>query len=139
MWYAMAARPGAEVMVNLKSGMQPDAFRRAVELAERQREVNPKDPQVWASLAVYEGKLGNKQKSTEEIDQALRLGPQDVSVVFKSALVCELAGRRDRALEALAAAIDKGYSMQEIRTAVDLEQLRQDPRYRKLVENRASR
>ncbi|HYM13616.1 MAG TPA: tetratricopeptide repeat protein, partial [Bryobacterales bacterium] len=117
----------------------PDAFRRAVELAERQREVNPKDAQVWASLAVYHAKLGNQQKAGEEIEQALRLGPQDVSVVFKSALVYELTGRRDRALEALAAAIGKGYSMQEIRTAADLEQLRQDPRYRKLVDYRAFR
>ena len=30
MWYAIAARPGAAVMVNLKPGVRPDAFRRAI-------------------------------------------------------------------------------------------------------------
>lgn len=111
-----------------------EAYRLAAQLAEDHLAVNPKDAQVRSRLAHYSVKLGNKQKAQAEIEEALRTAPKNVNVLFRSAIVYELIGNRDRALSQLSAALDAGYSIEEIRTAADLEELHKDPRYKKMIE-----
>ena len=120
-------------------GRAPEAYRRAVQLAERQLTINPADAPARASLASYYAKLGRKENALAAIEQARRLAPANMNVLFRSALVYELTSHRDRALNALEAALDGGYSLEEIRRARDLEELRKDPRYQRLLDRRSSR
>jgi serine/threonine-protein kinase len=116
-----------------------EAFRLAAQLAEDRLAVNPKDSLARARMAQYWAKLGNREKALAEIEQALGTAPKQVNVLFRAAIVYELTGNRDRALKALNAAIEGGYSIEEIRAAADLEELHKDPRYRRMMEGRASR
>ncbi len=117
----------------------PDAYRRAAELAEKQLSVNPKDASVRASLAGYLVKLGRRDEALAQIERARKLAPDEPSVLFRSALVYEQAGDRGRALTALGSAIVNGYSMAEIQGARELSELRNDPRYKVLVQRAAAR
>ena len=114
------------------------AYAHAVELARERLAVNSKDGAARASLASYLIAVGDKRQALEEIERAVELSPKDENVLFRSALVYELAGDRGRALEALASAAANGYSMAVIRAASDLAELRKDPRYRELVEGRSA-
>jgi serine/threonine-protein kinase len=117
----------------------PEAYSMAVKLAKQQLSVNPKNARVRASLAGYLAMLGQKQEALEQIEQARRLEPDNQNVLFRSALVYESAGQRDRALRALGAVISNGYSLAEIEGARDLAELRNDPRYRELVKGKPQR
>ena len=117
----------------------PEAYSMAVKQAEQRLSVNPKDARVRASLAGYLAVLGRKREALAQIEQARRLAPDNQNVLFRSALVYESAGQRDQALRALEAAIANGYSPAEIEGARDLAELRNDPRYRKLVEGKPQR
>jgi tetratricopeptide (TPR) repeat protein len=117
----------------------PEAYSMAVKQAEQRLSVNPKDARVRASLAGYLAVLGRKREALAQIEQARRLAPDNQNVLFRSALVYESAGQRDQALRALDAAIANGYSPAEIEGARDLAELRNDPRYRKLVKGKPQR
>jgi serine/threonine-protein kinase len=107
-----------------------EAYRKAVELLGRELEVNPRSAEPWSRLAIHEAALGRTGEALASIEKALRLEPRDGQVLFRSALVHEEAGRRERALEAVQAALDAGYSPEEIGKAPPLQALREDPRYR---------
>ena len=113
----------------------PEAFKHAVELATRELEVNSKDSTARSSLAYYLMRLGDKRRALEEIKQAGTSAPDDPDVLFWTALVYELAGNREKALNALASAAAGGYSLAVIRAASDLDELRKDTRYQDLVEH----
>ena len=114
----------------------PEAYSMAIKLARQELSVNPKDGRVRASLAGYLDMLGQKQEALEQIEQARRLDPDNQNVVFRSALVYESSGQRDRALRALGTVIANGYSLAEIEGARDLAELRNDPRYRDLLKGK---
>ncbi len=117
----------------------PEAYSMAIKLAKQQLSVNPKDGRVRASLAGYLDMLGQKQEALEQIEQARRLEPDNQNVLFRSVLVYESAGQRDRALRALGTVISHGYSLAEIEGTRDLAELRNDPRYRDLVKGKPQR
>lgn len=118
------------------SGREDDAnvaYARAVQLAIEALRVNAKAPGVYASLARYHVFSGEHRRALEAIAQARALAPLDLPVTFNAAVVYEHTGQRDRALEALALAINGGYSPVEIARNPDLKELRTDPRYAVLM------
>jgi tetratricopeptide (TPR) repeat protein len=115
----------------------PEAYRRAIELGEQSLGINPRDAGVHARLATYWAALGEKDTSLEEIDKALKIEHSGY-VQYRAALVYEQAGYHDRALRSVQSALELGYSLMEIQNAVPLKSLREDPRYRKLLDQRTS-
>jgi hypothetical protein len=73
-----------------------------------------------------------------EIERARRLAPTNVNVLFRAAVVYEVAGNRDRALSVLKSSVEGGYSIDEVRRAADLSELHKDPRYQRLLERQLS-
>ncbi len=67
------------------------------------------------------------------IGKARQLTPANRNVLWNAALVYELAGERDHALEALKAAIRAGQPLEEVRREPALKNLRKDPRYARLL------
>ncbi len=109
-------------------------FRRAVELVDKELSVNPADTQALANLALYQAKLGDSLKAQEAIRRALAGKDADSEIRFKASIVYALAGNRPAAWRELRAALDGGFSREEVRTEPELASLRQDPRFISLLE-----
>ncbi len=106
------------------------AYGKAVELAEAQLAVNPKNATLLSQVAVYEAKMKNFGAAETRMRLALKLAPADSAILYRSALVLELSGQRRRSLDALSAALAAGYSLNVVEREPELNSLRQDPHYR---------
>jgi len=80
--------------------------------------------------------LGEHRRAVEEIERALQMAPTDSAAHYRAALVYEQEGRRDRALREVEDALRLHYRLLEIQRAPPLAALRQDPRFRALVQGR---
>ena len=105
------------------------AYEQAIQFANSQLQVNPKQPGLLSLVAFYYAKAGEKKKAEDEIHQALKIAPADSSVLFESALVSELAGDRKKALSTLHAALSAGYSLNLVEREPELARLRDDRHY----------
>jgi len=109
------------------------AYRQAIALVEKELAVHPNDSMLLASEALYYAKLGEKAPALAGIGKALQQKPLDVAAHFKAGIVYELAGQRDRALAELQSALKAGYSSEEITKERELERMRSDSRFQKLI------
>jgi Flp pilus assembly protein TadD len=108
-------------------------YRRAISLAQRSLEVNPKDAISWMLLAFYSARSGDTEHVDGYANRALQLGAADPYVHYYAALVALERGDADGVLAALGRAVELGYPPQLIRAAPDFTSLRNDARFRKLV------
>jgi eukaryotic-like serine/threonine-protein kinase len=115
--------------VSGRRGKAAEAYRQAIRLAERDLAVNPRNAELRASLALYTIGISDTQRALTEIAQARKLAPESWTVLFRAALVYEMAGRRDEALQALEGALKQGCPFAEVQRHPDLAELRRDPRY----------
>jgi tetratricopeptide (TPR) repeat protein len=111
------------------------AYCKAIELAQGQLAINPKDDSTRALLATYYSGLGQSQLALTNIEEACSQAIGDVQIAFLSALVHEQAGQRERALAELERAARGGYSKLEILQHPDLVDLRKDPLFLSISNN----
>jgi tetratricopeptide (TPR) repeat protein len=104
-------------------------YAEALRLARKRLEVNPRDARALALTAVVEAKLGDAGAAERHIAEARALSPASSDIVYKSAVVHALAGRRDEALGALEKALDMGFRAWEARVDDDLASLRKSGRF----------
>jgi tetratricopeptide (TPR) repeat protein len=109
------------------------AYRTAIRLFEQRLQVNPRDAQTLASLAVLWSKVGEDKVAMARIQEADALAPNDVRVMFYAAVVHARAGRSDAALQQLRRAVDNGFSRSQIRDEEDFESLSTLPAFKALV------
>jgi serine/threonine-protein kinase len=105
------------------------AYENAIRLVRERLAATPNDAETRSSLAVYLAKLGDTAGALAELAQVEKVPGRGKGILFKTALVYELAGDRDKALAALGRAIGAGYSRHEIANEPELAALRSDPRY----------
>jgi serine/threonine-protein kinase len=110
-----------------------ETYQKAIQLAQKELEINPKDGLVLSRLARYYAASGNNEKALVEISKARKFAPENVEVLQVSIRVYELANHREQALQALEVYLKRGGSMEEIRKDPDLSELRKDQRYQQLV------
>ena len=118
------------VMVPPLRGRGTDAYRRALQLADGELVLNPRDAELRAAAATYLLGLGDFKRAVLEVTQARELAPDQVNFLFLAALVHEAAGQRPQALRLLEEAARKGYAPIEIQRHPQLAQLRADPGFR---------
>ena len=106
-----------------------DAYLRAIELSRQQLAVNAKDADLLGRMSFYLAKTSECREALTRIDEARRLAPDRVPLLFKSAKVAEVCHQRDSAIRYLESAIRKGYPRREIEQDPNLEQLRRTPAY----------
>ena len=106
------------------------AYAKAIDLATAQLAVTPNDATLLSQIAVYHAKAGHLPEAERFIHGALAVAPHDPSVLYSSALVLEIAGRRRQSLAALHAALGSGYSVSVVEKDPELAALRADPAYR---------
>jgi len=116
-----------------KEGESKDAYQRAIALFEKELAVNPLNVQARANCAMYRSQLGDNERALAELNSALKLKSEDGFVLSRAALVYEQAGMRDQALAAVEGAIRGGFQ-NEVENWPPLHSLRQDRRYRELME-----
>jgi tetratricopeptide (TPR) repeat protein len=108
-------------------------YARAIGLAERALEVNPRDSNALGSLALYEAKSGGLEKALLLIGQALAIAPKDVDVLSEAVEVYTQAGEQQKAFDCLKNAVQAGYPHFELEANPELAGLRNDPRYREIM------
>jgi eukaryotic-like serine/threonine-protein kinase len=118
------------------SAKMHESYRRAVQLAQDELTQRPADANVRSSLALYLVRDGQTPRALAEIEQVLSQKDLPPAVLFKAALVAELADQRAKSLALLGQALDSGYRLREISAEPDLVKLRADPEYHKLVARR---
>jgi serine/threonine protein kinase/tetratricopeptide (TPR) repeat protein len=114
-------------------GRAADAYRKALELGEEQRRVNPRDAHMLSYLAEYHAMLGEKQRAQLRIGEAEKLAPRDPEVLYYAAMVYVQAGDQKKSLDKLERAVAAGYPAAGVRDTPNFSVLESDPRFRALI------
>jgi serine/threonine protein kinase/tetratricopeptide (TPR) repeat protein len=105
----------------------------AIQLAERDLGVNPRDTDALGYLALYEAKSGEPEKALPFIAQALALAPKDINVLGMAVEVYAVVGDQQKALQCLEGAVQGGYPKFELERNPELAGLRDSPKYREVM------
>jgi Flp pilus assembly protein TadD len=109
------------------------AYRKALDLGEEQRKVNPRDAHMLSYLAEYHAMLGEKQKAQLLIGEAEKLAARDPEVLYYAAMVYVQAGDQKKSLDKLESAVAAGYPTAGVRDTPNFSVLQNDPRFRALI------
>ncbi len=112
------------------------AYSRAVELTREELRINPKDASTMTLQAMCLAKLGRAGEASRVAAAANELAPDDIQVVYDTAVVHALAGRETEALAWLRRAIDGGYSATLATDDDDLAALRTLPEFQDVIGRR---
>ena len=104
-------------------------FRRALQMAEEQRSINPLDATVLSHLAECYGMLHERDAALEALGQALSLAPEDVDIMLRAGVLHEQLGARDTALAWIEKAIEHGFPIAQLERLPELVELCSDPRF----------
>jgi tetratricopeptide (TPR) repeat protein len=107
------------------------ALQKAIELAQRQLAVTPKDGDVRADLAEYRARLGDKTGALAEIASIPDAERQ--ALASRLALAFELTGNRAKAIELIRSKLTNPASLTQIKDDPDLEGLWWDPRFQAAI------
>ena len=105
------------------------SYQKAAALLTSALTANPRNGPGWATLAFYHAKIGETADAQADIRNAETQGAKDVQSQFMITQALTLLGKKEDALKLLLACMDKGLSPVEVDLAVDLKEIRKDPRY----------
>jgi len=108
-------------------------YRRAMALAQRSLDVNPKDAVTWILLAYYSARVGDQAQAERCASRARQLSSDDVFVHYYAALIALERQDTASALADLQRALSLGYPVVLVRAAPDFISLRNDARFRQLL------
>jgi serine/threonine protein kinase/Tfp pilus assembly protein PilF len=102
-------------------------YRNALIRAQEEKSVNPHDALLLVTIAGYQAALGHFDDAHRNLENALLIAPENFSVTGYAGRVFENLGERDRALELIKDALEKGYTWSEIESDPHLSDFRKDP------------
>lgn len=101
---------------------------------ERLTEVEPSSVHAWVMLGWCRKRGGRLDLALEAMENLLEASPSEGIGLYNLACYCSLDGQRERALVLLDKAIDREREFREhARTERDLDPLRDDPEFRRIV------
>jgi len=109
------------------------AYRRAIEVAERQLQVNPHDSDMLSELATYYSMLGERNQALRYLTLALQYGHSEKELMFTAAEVYNQLGETGLALEWLAKAVRAGYPVSDFRDSPTFANLAQNSVFQQLI------
>ena len=95
----------------------PEAYRKAMELAEQERALDPNDGRLVIDMADCAGMLGDKPRALALTAEALKLAPEQSEVQYMAADIYETLGDRTSALQCLERALRAGYQRTLLETS----------------------
>ena len=104
-----------------------------MQLAELERQVNPRQAALQAELADAYSMLGRKTDTLEAVAAVERLGSGNAEAMFNVASACEQVGERALALAWLRKAVAAGYPGESVAQSPGLAALRADPGFSRVV------
>jgi eukaryotic-like serine/threonine-protein kinase len=108
-----------------------DAARdRALELLENTVKVTPQDAVTQATLAFFYAQKGLREKALTRVQAALARAPENPNVLELVGETYENLGDRPHALEYIEKAVQKGYSLDDLKSSPDLQGILSDPNFR---------
>jgi len=110
-----------------------ESYVKAADLLARALEANPHRGVSWMTLAFYEAKIGRRGDALDHIQKAESLGATDPKSQLEKAEALALLGRKEEALQLVLECMRKGISTVEVELALDLKEIRTDPRYSQFV------
>ncbi len=110
-----------------------NAYRQAIQFADANIKVNPRDGLTWAYRSTYLAMLDRKDEALISLQKAISFSPQDPDVRLRAALVYNHFGDTDRTIEWLRKAREAGTSASLIRGTPDFDHLSGDPRLQALL------
>ncbi len=110
-----------------------NAYKKAIELADADLKINPRDGLTWAYRSTYLAMLDRKDEALTSLQKAISFSPQDPDVRLRAALVYNHFGDTDRTLEWLQKARAAGTSASLIRGTPDFDHLSGDSRLQALL------
>jgi serine/threonine protein kinase/tetratricopeptide (TPR) repeat protein len=110
-----------------------EAYRRVIELGTRDISINRTDALAHAIIASAYAKLGQHNLSEQFAARAVALGPQDLDVLFASAVVAILNGNEESALHFIQRTLDAGGSRAAIARDPEFTSLHGHEQFKKLV------
>ncbi|HTS49503.1 MAG TPA: protein kinase [Bryobacteraceae bacterium] len=110
------------------------AFRRGLELSEKEITENPRDGLVRSRLAYLCAKLRDSNRAESEIAQALQVSPDDAPTRDMAVKTYDALGERSKALAILVGSPDQ--VLADVRLDADLAGLQNDPQFQQLLASR---
>jgi serine/threonine-protein kinase len=129
---AAALNPNDAVTIgNLADGLRwsgqreraRSTYDRAIGLAYKELQVNPRDATVLAMVALYNAKSGRDDRAADLMKKARAIDPGSPALLYYAAVVDTLGGRHDAALSNLEKALAGGYSAREAAEDPELQPL----------------
>jgi tetratricopeptide (TPR) repeat protein len=112
-----------------------EAMQKELEALQQRVEADPKDVNAHAQLGYLYGQLGNVTKEVEHYREALALYPEYKEIHYNLACAYTDLGQKEKALASLARALELGFSSRQLlETDSDLDALRSEPRFKKLMQ-----
>jgi serine/threonine protein kinase/tetratricopeptide (TPR) repeat protein len=108
-------------------------YGKAIERANAQLEVNPRDATILAFGADYYAMLDQEKPAREYLARALALTSTDPDVLLRAAILYNHFGDTAKVLDYLEKAVAAGCSRNIIRDTPDFDHLKSDPRFRSLL------
>jgi len=114
------------------------AYQQATALVKEELAKNPTAADLQTGLAMYLAKSGDNGAALRALNQVAEAHSKDPAVLYDSAVVYELCGKRDQALDSLLAAVKAGQDLNDIKNEPEFVSLRADPRYHLQILNAAA-
>ncbi len=114
------------------SRQQAENYAKAAEILSESLKVNPKPGANWVTLSFYHAKLGRKSDAEADLKAADQRGLEQRGQ-FTKAQTLAVLGRQQEALDLVLKLIDQGLSTVDVDLALDLKQVRADPKYRQRI------
>ncbi len=102
----------------------------AITLLEQQVKDTPEDAASQAALADLYAEDGQRDNALTRIQAALVRSPDDANILELAGETYENLGDRRQALEYIERALQKGYSLDDLKSSPDLQNLLADPNFR---------
>jgi eukaryotic-like serine/threonine-protein kinase len=117
---------------------QPDkarqAFSQELTRLEQIAPLRPDDAEVHANLGAMYSQLHLRDKAKTQLDAALALSRDDAGILGKAGEAYENLGERSLALEYFRKALQKGWTLEDLKMNPDLRSLLSDPNARRVLE-----
>jgi serine/threonine-protein kinase len=110
-------------------GRAAPAYRKAVELAEEERKIDPRNADTLVQLADCYAMLGDPARARAAAAEGLAIGPVDAGLAAIAAGTYEVIGDRTEALRWIGAAMNAGLPRADLEHDPNFRTLVTDPRY----------
>ncbi len=105
------------------------AHDKEIALLEQALQQNPRDASAHAALGLLYAKKKVREKAISHVESALALSPDDPDVLESVGQAYEDLGDRARALQYLEQSLQKGYSLETMKSFPDLQEVLSDSRF----------